>query len=46
MEGQAEVATKNKTDPKGGYLNGTLAYLLNDPRTAGYICILIFQKTI
>lgn len=34
MEGQAEVATKNKTDPKGGYLNGTLAYLLRDPRTA------------
>ena len=33
-EGQAEVATKNKTSPTGAYLNGTLAYQLSDPRTA------------
>jgi len=34
MEGQAEVATINKTSPTGAYLNGTLAYQLADPRTA------------
>ena len=32
MEGQAEVATRNRTT--GAYLNGTLAYQLTDPRTA------------
>ena len=34
MEGQAEVATINKTSPTGAYLNGTLAYQLQDPRTS------------
>ena len=33
-EGQAEVATRNRTSPTGAYLNGTLAYQLTDPRTA------------
>lgn len=33
-EGQAEVATVNKSSPTGAYLNGTLAYQLRDPRTA------------
>ena len=37
-EGQAEVSTKNKTT--GGYLNGTLAYQLADPRTAAYFASL------
>jgi alpha-galactosidase len=33
MEGHAEVASLNRTS--GGYLNGTLAYQVTDPRTSG-----------
>ena len=33
-EGQAEVATVNKSSPTKDYYNGTLAYQLKDPRTA------------
>ena len=46
MEGQAEVATKNKTT--GKYLNGTLAYQLTDPRTAevraGFVFPAVFSS--